>query len=462
MKKSFIFLAVAAIAFIVAACVKPVPVGPDEPDDPTPTPTPGPDVPALYDIAIQLQSEGANFAVEGITVAIADDAGVASYDAITDATGKVTFKLPAGTYAATATYKTAEDGQRLTFNGANNAIYVSKNGDRSFNLSLNKVVSQQIIIKEVYTTGCPNAAAGANQTYAHDAYIILYNNTELEADASDIIFAGGAPMVAQQKQNYWIDAETLLFQNADWIPSYSGFWWFDSEVKIPAYSQIVVVIWSAIDHTQTVAESVNLSDPSYYWMNNKSVPAFTHQKHAVSESIPTDHYLSGIATNPGSAWIVATNSPGFFIGKMSSEEVTAIANAKDQYDTHCGTSAAMSYPKFPKANVIDAVDIWDKSKEASSKPRFSTDILTGHISITNVLGYTVYRNVDKEATEALEENAGKLVYNYAGGTDDVEGSTDPSGIDAEASIAAGAHIIYSDTNDMAKDYHVRKVASIKK
>jgi hypothetical protein len=39
---------------------------------------------------------------------------------------------------------------------------------------------------------------------------------------------------------------------------------------------------------------------------------------------------------------------------------------------------------------------------------------------------------------------------------------DPGGIDAEASVAAGAHIIYSDTNDMAKDYHVRKVASIKK
>ena len=80
----------------------------------------------------------------------------------------------------------------------------------------------------------------------------------------------------------------------------------------------------------------------------------------------------------------------------------------------------------------------------------------------NLKGYSVYRNVDKEATEALEENAGKLVYNYAGGTEDVEGSTDPSGIDAEASIAAGAHIIYSDTNSMSNDYHARKVASLKK
>ena len=67
--------------------------------------------------------------------------------------------------------------------------------------------------------------------------------------------------------------------------------------------------------------------------------------------------------------------------------------------------------------------------------------------------------------EELAENAGKIVYNYAGGTFDAatnSGSTDPSGIDAEASIAAGAHIIYKDTNDSGKDFHERTKASIKK
>ena len=44
----------------------------------------------------------------------------------------------------------------------------------------------------------------------------------------------------------------------------------------------------------------------------------------------------------------------------------------------------------------------------------------------------------------------------------MEGSTDPSGIDAEASIANGAHIIYSDTNDSFIDFHQKKVASLKK
>jgi len=112
--------------------------------------------------------------------------------------------------------------------------------------------------------------------------------------------------------------------------------------------------------------------------------------------------------------------------------------------------------------VVDAVEVWSAANVDKSQVRFSADVNVGYLPVTNKMGYSVYRNVDKEATEALEENAGKLVYNYSGGTTDVEGSTDPSGIDAEASIANGAHIIYSETNDSGKDFHQRKVASLKK
>ena len=211
-----------------------------------------------------------------------------------------------------------------------------------------------------------------------------------------------------------------------------------------------------------MAESVNLSDASYYWMNNSSIPAFTHAKYSISESIPADHYLSGVQINQGTAWVVANNSPGIYIARMSAADATALAENKDAYDTTQGSTPAMAIAKFPKANVIDAIDVWAAANVAKSKPRFPADINTGYIAITNNQGYSAYRNVDKEATEALEENAGKLVYDYAGGTEDIEGSTDPSGIDAEASIANGAHIIYVDTNDSGNDYHQRKVASLKK
>ncbi len=42
-----------------------------------------------------------------------------------------------------------------------------------------------------------------------------------------------------------------------------------------------------------------------------------------------------------------------------------------------------------------------------------------------------------------------------------DGSTDPSGIDAEASLKNGARIIYQDTNNSTNDFHQRKQASLR-
>lgn len=456
MKKRLLLLAVAAFSLMLAGCERPTP---DPGPDPGPEPGPGPEpVVTLYDIAVQLVSEGANLAIEGIPMTLTDENGMATYDGTTDAGGAAAFKVPAGTYAASATYKTAEDGQRIAYNGSNSNVKVAE-GSTSFKIDLNKVVSQQIIIKELYTTGCQYSAA--SKTYSNDAYIILYNNSDIEADASDIVFCAIAPSTAQAPNKFYGEGDVFLLESTDYIPAYSAIWWFTGEVKIPAYSQIVVAIYGAIDHTATVAESVDLSDPSYYWMCNSDISAFNNAKYTASENIPSEHYLSGAQINKGNTWVIANSCPGVYIGKMDKAQAQALIANTDAYDKTQGDSDVMAVVKFPKANVVDAIDSWVKGN-AKSKARYPSDINTGHIDITNNQGYTIYRNVDKEATEALAENEGKLVYNYAGGTADIEGSTDPSGIDAEASIAAGAHIIYSDTNDTGKDFHQRKVASIKK
>ena len=113
--------------------------------------------------------------------------------------------------------------------------------------------------------------------------------------------------------------------------------------------------------------------------------------------------------------------------------------------------------------TVDGIEVFQAGKEDDNKKRLPASVDAGSIYMTCEKGYSLYRNVDKEATEALPENEGKLVYNYAGGTDmldDVYGNTDPSGIDAEASIANGAHIIYKDTNNSSADFLQRAVPSI--
>jgi hypothetical protein len=106
---------------------------------------------------------------------------------------------------------------------------------------------------------------------------------------------------------------------------------------------------------------------------------------------------------------------------------------------------------------LDGVEVFGESYVASSKKRFPSSIDAGSVLLTKEKGHTLYRNVDKEETEKLPENKGKLVYGYTMGVS----TGDPSGIDAEASIKNGAHIIYMDTNNSTNDFHERKAFSIK-
>lgn len=418
-----------------------------------------PKTPKAVDITVQLMYDGAVFAQPGIVVTLADAAGTASYEAETNASGAVSYTVPIGTYTASATWKTAEDGVRTVYNGSNPAVLVADATTVSFKLDLQKVESQQIIIKEFYSTGCPKTPTG---TYSDDAYFILYNNSDLEADASDLVFSILTPSNAHATNKYLDESGNLSYEKADWIPANSAIWWFNSPVTIPAYSQIVVACFGAIDHTATVPASVNLSDPAYYWLSNTEISnIYKATKYNVSENIPTSHYLSCTPFGQGTAWLLSNNSPSFFVGRMSRAEAKAMSENSDAFDHTGGTGAVFNAAKFPKSKVVDCIEIYQAASVAKSHVRFSADVNTGAVVIATNQGYTAYRNVDKEATEALPENAGKIVYGYKGGTEDVEGTTDPSGIDAEASLKNGAHIIYSDTNDCSKDFHTRKVSSLK-
>lgn len=114
--------------------------------------------------------------------------------------------------------------------------------------------------------------------------------------------------------------------------------------------------------------------------------------------------------------------------------------------------------KVPNPWIVDAIEVFASGYKDSSKKRLTADIDAGYVWLTNYQGHSLYRNVNKTATEALPENAGKLVYGYALG---VDGTTDLSGIDAEASLRQGAHIVYQDTNNATNDFHERQICSLR-
>ncbi len=407
------------------------------------------------DIEIALQNNGEPFAQDGINVIIKETASGTTFNALTDENGIAKFTLSSGIYEGSATWKTSAEGIQTIYNGINSNIVVSAGKNETFPLELKTSQASQIIIKELYTTGCQGV--DPKKPFSNDAYVILYNNSDQEADASDVCFAFCNPFNSYQTNKYLTDGK-LFFEELGWLPSGYSAWWFQKEVKIAPYSQIIVAIKGAIDNTVTYPESVDLSHADYYMYDPESGFNNASAYPAPLESMPADHYLKTFVISKGNAWPISNSSPAFYIFKNANIE----AFSKDENNYDRTENAKLPVLKIPMSSVIDAVEVFDFTNKEKNAKRFPSSIDAGYVEIISKNGHTIYRNVDKEATEALAENEGKLVYDYAGGTLDIEGTTDPSGIDAEASIAKGAHIIYKDTNNSSNDFHQRNKASIKK
>jgi len=159
-------------------------------------------------------------------------------------------------------------------------------------------------------------------------------------------------------------------------------------------------------------------------------------------------------------WPLSVTSPALFLFQM--QDVSPVdygTNADNLWyapgEAHDDVHACL---KVPAEWIIDAVEVFNGAKKESCMKRLTADIDAGYVYLTNKLGHSLYRNVDKEMTESLSENSGHLVYNYALG---VDGSTDPSGIDAEASIRNGAHIVFQDNDNSSEDFHERQKCSLR-
>lgn len=314
----------------------------------------------------------------------------------------------------------------------------------------------QIVIKELYNGGC---LKDNGTTFQFDKCVILYNNCPQKAVVNNLCFGTLSPYNSSgNNKNYGADGK-LIYEAEGILPIIHSLWWLPQSLMIEPYSQVVINICGAIDNTQTVSQSVNYANPDYYCMYDPEA-GYTHTSYYPSPAdvIPSSHYLKGKMIGMGNAWTFSVNSPALIV--FQTKDVTPSDFGNDADNLWYGTADAKpvnAHLKVPNDWVIDGIEVFQKGNDQNMK-RLTSDVDAGYVELTNYLGHALYRNVDKESTEALPENAGKLVYNYSLG---VDSSTDPSGIDAEASIKNGAHIIYQDTNNSSVDFHERQKCSLR-
>lgn len=338
--------------------------------------------------------------------------------------------------------------------GSTDTIPTAKVKNVSF--SLPDQNADQILIKELYNGGC--LANDGVKTFTQDQGVVLYNNCSQVAVANNLGVGFAGPYNSAASNNWYTTDGQLSY--SDYIPALMGIWYFQTPLIIQPYSQVVISFKNAIDNTQTYSNSVNYANKDYYTTYDpESGFNQTSSYAAPADVIPTSHYLKAVEYGQGTAWALSVVSPAFFIFQTQNVTPAVYANNTDNIIYDPGkTGPVYANLKVPTSWILDGIEVYNAGGENVSKKRLTADIDAGYVSLTNKLGHTLYRNVDKEATEALPENAGKLVYNYALG---VGNSTDPSGIDAEASIKQGAHIIYQDTNNSTNDFHERQKFSIR-
>ncbi len=452
MKKQFKLFSIFLLAATVLISCENSDITPEVPSDPSEE---------LYNVTINLNYPDGLPTAEGVAVTLSSSLGMI-LDTLSSAEGVVSFSVPAGIYEATATEQRAEDGYKTLLNGKTNSFTVSESWDetKSVELVFTASTSGQVVIKEFYFGGCQDNT-GEN-SYAFDKYVTLYNNSDIEAVLNNV-----AVGTSHSNAHAFKDVDESgnpTYSSESWTPLWSSVASTQGEVVIPAYSEVTIALNGAINHTLTYTNSVDLSGADYVIYDPE---IYTHASYhpAPSSTIPVENYMKATQVGTSTAFVLGNVCPTVVVFQVPEGiDLSAFgADANNVYMPATTPYAAFNCLKVEKEWVLDAVETFSSSYVVESVKRLTQDLDAGAINFTAKQGYTAYRNVDKTATEAIEGNSDKLVYGYSYGTDGVVdyGTTDASGIDAEASIRNGAVIIYQDLNNSSSDFHQRSEAALK-
>lgn len=393
---------------------------------------------------------------EGIEVSILNSNTKETLKGNTTAEGTVEFLANPGTYTAMVIDRRVANGNVYNYSITKSDIVFNESWDSAIpvELQLAEVISGQIIIKELYVGGCPKDDASGY--YGNDQYVILYNNSDEIVTLDNICLGTVSPYNSNASSDYMVDG-ALNYLNEGWVPAINAIPHTNTTVTIAPGEEMVIALCGAIDHTKTYSKSVNLANKDYWvlWDNKHQL---THKKYVAPDaSIPSSQYLGIQKWGYGTGWVFSNSSPAFCIFTTKGSTPEAFGSSTDNLTAEEGDKGSK---KLNTEWILDGIEVYRAGYE--NFKRFPDGIDSGSATYTARLGYTLYRNVDKIATEAIADNANKLVYEYNYGTEiDGVSSTDPSGINAEASIAKGARIIYMDTNNSTNDFHQRSQASLR-
>jgi len=416
----------------------------------------------IIDVKVTLSYADGIDVKEGIVVKAKPSGSGTEYEMETDDTGSVLFELPAGSYEFTASETRTNEGKLTAYNALASKLIADNYDETSvLKLEMEGSTKSQLVIKELYMGGCPTD--DGEDYYRYGQYITIYNNSTEPADLQNLCIGTQSSNSNSMKYDVLEGETEPYYFKEDWTPAGYGYFYFPNSTVLEPGKEITVAISGGIDHTQTHSQSVDLSGAENYVCYDIEVYDHALTYPAPSANIPASKYLKAVKFGLGTAVVMSYPSPAIFLFYPPGQTPMELGNDESNYDYYRQNT---NFPrvKVPAEWTVDGIDVLRAGYEDSNVKRINPKVDAGYVYQVSKKAYTLYRNVDKDATEVIEGNSDKLVYNYTMGTENLEekhGTTDPSGIDAEASLANGAVIIFKDTNNSSNDFHMRQKSSLR-
>ncbi|MDD3108293.1 MAG: DUF4876 domain-containing protein [Alistipes sp.] len=413
---------------------------------------------ATYIVSVQLNYPAGYEAQmkAGVKVKLEDINRGTLYTARTDAQGVARFETAYGLYRISARDQLAQQESMIYFNGSADQLRftaTTPEAQRQVKLNLLASKSSQLVIKEIYCGGCLKYPLEGQ--YQSDKYLIIYNNSSSVAYLDQLCF-GTIDPYNSAGSNPWLisDPQTGEMTFRDYLPIVECVWGFPgkgTDYPLEPGKQVVLCICGAIDHTIQYPLSVNLNHADYFVCYDNSYYTNTTYHPTPGDQIRADHYLQVLRKmGSASAYTFSLSSPVAVLFRVPAASGSAKEYVNDAANEVLKPGALNTRcVKVPNDWVQDGVEVFSGSSTGNSK-RVAASIDAGYVMLTSsYLARTLYRNVDKDATEEIAGNP--IVYG------DKE---DPSGIDAEATLRAGGRVIYLDSNNSTEDFHERGVQSL--
>lgn len=333
----------------------------------------------------------------GIEINITDRNLNSTFSAQTDADGKAVLSLPNGSYRITAS--DLIDGE--TYNASSDKVILSGSA-KSLTLYMSYAKSGELLLKEIYFGGC--SAYPEQGNYIGDAYLTIHNNST-EVQYLDSLCFGTLDPYNSTGTNVWtsVDEETGETTFQDYVPIIQALWQFPGDgddFPLEPGEDAVLVIYGAVDHTQTYPNSVNLNQEGFFVLYNTTYFWNTKYHPAPGTNISQDRYLNVvIKTGQANAYTFSVTSPATVIFKTPSGTTIQDFIADPDNVIQKPGSSIDRVVCVPIDWVMDGAEVFVKN--GTNSKRMPTEIDAGSIDFSgSYQGHSIMRYVDEEASAA--------------------------------------------------------------